>query len=362
MTDVPVWDNSTWAGFEPLSGETKADLCVVGLGGSGLAAVEEALDLGLDVVGVDAGVVAGEAAGRNGGFLLAGMPLFFHEAVERWPARADSVYRLSLEELDRIMGQATARQVGSIRVADSPEELSDIDSELSALKQHGFPVEPYEGPEGAGLLLPADGVCNPMARCRRLASTLSERGARLHEHTRATSIEAGRVVTTNGVVQAPMVVAAVDGRIERVFPELSDRVRTARLEMVATAPIERRSEHAVYTAFGYIYWQQLPTGEIALGGLRHRFAEHSWTMEPGPSQVLQEALDGYLAEMGVDAPVTHRWAGHAAYTPDRAPIYEEVRDGVWAIGGYCGHGNVLGSVYGRAAVRSAASGEQIQLL
>ncbi len=41
-------------------------MCVVGLGGSGLTAVSELLARGARVVGLEAGGVAGGAAGRNG--------------------------------------------------------------------------------------------------------------------------------------------------------------------------------------------------------------------------------------------------------------------------------------------------------
>ncbi|HWT25696.1 MAG TPA: FAD-dependent oxidoreductase, partial [Solirubrobacteraceae bacterium] len=69
---VPVWgDPRAWRTLPPLRGEVEADVCVVGLGGSGLAAVGAALAAGATVAGVDAGPVGGGAAGRNGGFLLA---------------------------------------------------------------------------------------------------------------------------------------------------------------------------------------------------------------------------------------------------------------------------------------------------
>ena len=41
-----------------LQEETRADVCVIGLGGSGLTAIHALLDSGLDVVGLDAGAVA----------------------------------------------------------------------------------------------------------------------------------------------------------------------------------------------------------------------------------------------------------------------------------------------------------------
>src|SRR5947199_40374 len=81
----PVWgDPHDWDNPLPLRGDVRADVCVVGLGGSGLAAVGALLDAGATVVGLDAGPVGGGAAGRNGGFLLAGGSRFHHEAVAEW--------------------------------------------------------------------------------------------------------------------------------------------------------------------------------------------------------------------------------------------------------------------------------------
>jgi glycine/D-amino acid oxidase-like deaminating enzyme len=51
----------------------------------------------------------------------------------------------------------------------------------------------------------------------------------------------------------------------------------------------------------------------------------------------------------VTAPVTHRWAAHAAWTTDLLPIDERVDEGVHVVGGYSGHGNVLGGLLARAA-------------
>ena len=330
---------------------------MVGLGGSGLAAVDEALKAGLDVVGIDAGSVAGEAAGRNGGFLLAGLPLFYHEAVRRWGADAAKVYQQTLDELEVIMTGHSARQVGSIRVAGSEGEVPDISAELVALRDGGFQAEEYEGPEGQGLLLHSDGVCNPMQRCRSMALDLETAGARLFENTRALTWEGGRVETGQGAVSAEHILICVDGRLETMFPDILG-LKTARLEMLATEPVPPMSPYAVYSDFGYNYWQQLPNGSLALGGQRHHHMDESWTTEPGSSEPIQSSLDTYLrSSLGVDADVTHRWAGHAAFTEDRTPVFMEAEPGVFVVGGYSGHGNVLGAVYGRAGVAALISGD-----
>jgi glycine/D-amino acid oxidase-like deaminating enzyme len=59
----------------------------------------------------------------------------------------------------------------------------------------------------------------------------------------------------------------------------------------------------------------------------------------------------------VTAPITHRWAASVSYTPDELPIVREVKPAVWAIGGYSGTGNVVGSLLGRGVARFTMSGD-----
>jgi gamma-glutamylputrescine oxidase len=54
--------------------------------------------------------------------------------------------------------------------------------------------------------------------------------------------------------------------------------------------------------------------------------------------------------------VSHRWAGVVAFTDDLLPVFEELRPGVLAVGAFSGHGNVLGSAAGRAAMTIALGG------
>src|SRR6185312_5764020 len=81
LRNVPVWDDLTWRPLAALNSGVTTDVCVIGLGGSGLTAVSELLALGRRVVGIDAADVAAGAAGRNGGFLLGGTADFHHDAV-----------------------------------------------------------------------------------------------------------------------------------------------------------------------------------------------------------------------------------------------------------------------------------------
>ncbi|HEU4742702.1 MAG TPA: FAD-binding oxidoreductase [Meiothermus sp.] len=363
LPNSPIWDDGTWPGLPELERDFETEVCVVGLGGSGLAAVHELLDLGRKVVGIDAGSIAGGAAGRNGGFLLAGVAKFYHETVRQFGREsARSVYQATLEQIERMIQETpeAIRRVGSLRIAASEEEEQDCLEHYRALQADGFPAERYEGPEGRGLLIPSDGAFNPLRRCRILARQALEKGAWLFEHTPALEISGQEVRTPKARIRCQRVIVAVDGRLERLFPELSGRVRTARLQMLGTAPApEVHFPRPVYTRWGYDYWQQLPDGRLALGGMRDSALEEEWTHALEPSEAIQTRLENLLRSIGVRARVTHRWAASVAYSETGLPILEEVRPDVWVIGAYSGTGNVVGAIWGRAVAR-AVSGENPQ--
>jgi glycine/D-amino acid oxidase-like deaminating enzyme len=356
--NVPIWDDRDWRPLPRLDCTVRADVCVVGLGGSGFAALDELATLGVSAVGVDARSVGAGAAGRNGGFVLAGLAKFFHETVAQYGREtAVAIYRLTAEEIQRQAWELPEiiRLTGSLRLAADEKELADCRKHLAALRENGLAAEPYAGPEGEGILLPTDGVMQPLRRVRALARKLRARQVLLYENSPVRKMVPGSVVTDGGTVLCDRVVVAVDGKLEVIFPELRARVRTARLQMLATAPAPEVSlARPGYWRYGYEYWQQQPDGTVALGGFRDHALESEWTHDAEPTEFIQGLLEKFLREkLRVRAPVTHRWAASVAYTEDGLPVLEELRDKVWAVGAYNGTGNIVGALSARAAARLA---------
>jgi glycine/D-amino acid oxidase-like deaminating enzyme len=361
VLDTPAWDDARWTPLPRLASKIQADVCVIGLGGSGLTCIHALVERGARVVGIDATSVGGGAAGRNGGFLLAGTSEFYHDSVQSLGReRARAIYQLTIDEIERIAAQTPELvfRTGSLRIAGSDEEEKDCERQLEALRADAFPGEHYEGPEGRGLLVPGDASFQPLARCRILATRAVSAGARLFEHSPAVDVRSGYVRTPDGIIECEKVVVAVDGRLEALLPELSSRIRTARLQMLATAPSPEVSlPRPVYSRYGYDYWQQLPDKRIVVGGCRDAFAEDEWTNELITSEALQARLERLLREkIGSTQPITHRWAALVSYSNNEVPVLEEVRPGVIAIGAYSGTGNVVGALYGRIAAELAATG------
>ena len=364
-------DVAAWPGLPRLDQDATADACVVGLGASGLAAARALSERGLSVVGVDAGRVAAGASGRNGGFLLGGPAAFLHRAITAWGEDpAVGLYRQTLAELDRVLDEmpGIARRVGSIRLAGLPGaardgaeerertvELADCAAHAAALREHGFRVESYDGDLGQGLYLPDDAVTNPVARALRSAQALHGR-ARLYEQSPVSAVRPGQVITERGTVYAGLVLVAVDGRLEALLPELAGVVRTARLQMLATAPVPPRLDCAVYCRWGYDYAQQVD-GRLFVGGGRDRFADDEWTWQTEPSEPVQSWIEQVAARFA-DTPVsvTHRWAASVGFTADGRPLIAQIAPGVLACGGYSGTGNLVGPLATRAAVELALDG------
>jgi len=365
-----------WRSRPRLETIERADLCVVGLGGSGLAAIGEAIRRGLSVVGLDAGRVAAGAAGRNGGFLLGGPALAIHQAEVAWGrSEALALYRQTLEEITALadlLGPEVVRRVGSIRLAGLPAASVDEDEvdehaewldcleQKRALTQAGIAVREYHGALGRGLLLPDDAAVNPARRALGLAA-LYAGSARLYENSPVVSVRPGGVDTEAGSVRADLVLVAVDGRLEELLPELKGLVRTARLQMLATDPlpgaVRRRVPRPVYARWGYDYAQCDPSGRLFVGGGRDRFEASEWTTATEPSEPVQrwiEAVAGRFAGQAVA--VSHRWGASVGFTPDARPLIGFVRPGVLACGGYNGTGNLVGPIAARAALALALDG------
>lgn len=384
MTNAPpvaastvAWDADpalpVWEGFPVLDGTVSADACVVGLGGSGLAAVEELVDRGLSVIGIDAGRVAAGAAGRNGGILSAGGALLRAGAAPLSPDLRHDLYRACLAELDRLaeqLGDEVIKPVGTLRlaglpgepaddaeVADRTRELADVHAEAAVLRSWGVGIEDYDGELGCGFYNPDTAGMNPVRRAYGLALRLASR-ARLFEHTAATAVHAGGVETHRGRIRARIVIVAVDGKLPQLVPQLASVARTVRLQMLATAPVApRRLPCPTSFRNGYEWAQQDEAGRLFVGGGRDRFLEQEFTTDDEPTAPVQAWIATVAARLAAQpVTVTHRWAASVSYTEDLRASVVLLDEGVAACGGYNGSGNLVGPVAARAAVAFAVDG------
>ncbi len=363
---VPYWLDEPYTARPALEGDVVADVCVVGGGIGGLSTVWRLLDAGLRPLLVEAREIASGASGRNGGFFIAGAAPMYHAGRARWGReRAVAIQRATLDGQRDILALAEEigarehfRLDGMLRLAIDAEEADDVRAHQAALAEDGFAgdlVEPddlpdvLQRPDRLGLFLPGDGAVHPVRWLRALAAAAEARGATLAEHTRVLGppeIDGEGVVVRaeRATVRADRAIVAMDGGLAALVPA-AGAVRSRRLNMVATAPeAERRLPVCVYARYGYEYAQQLPGGEVTLGGFSDLDGPASWTDAEEVSAPVQGHLQAYLRdELGVRAPITHRWVGVVGYAEDPLPHCGAVpgTDGrVLALGGYNGTGHV----------------------
>jgi gamma-glutamylputrescine oxidase len=96
---------------------------------------------------------------------------------------------------------------------------------------------------------------------------------------------------------------------------------------------------------------------------RHPLESEVTTSEETTPRIQGALVDFVEQILGRRPNVTHRWAGVFGLVPDLMPVVGAVpgRDGLWAAGGYSGHGNVLGLMCGDL-VAKAIMGDHHPLL
>ena len=384
---LPLWHDEPYDERAPLTGEHETDVLVIGAGIAGLSCAWHLAERGVACTVVEARTAASGASGRNGGFLVAGAAPAHQDAVRAFGHEvAIGIYRATLASEQRIYeiaGEIGASEhfarVGCLRVTWEPAEVAHARVQYDAMRADGLPAEWVDEadlppivrrPGRVGVFSPPDATMQPARWVRAFSRACEQRGVRIFERSAVPEPLAGRgaggfaVSAGEGRVHAQRVVVAADGALPQLVPYYAPAVRTKRLHMIATAPIaERVVPCAIGARWGYEYFQQRPDGRIAVGGFSDRDGEgaaDSYTTVEAPSPEIHARIERFLRDdLGVGAPVTHRWVGMVGYSRDERPFAGAVpgHDGLFVAGGYNGTGNLNGFTAGRIVGELLATGE-----
>ena len=347
----------------PLSG--RPDVEVVGGGVTGCSCALTLAHGGLRVRLHEARTVASGASGRNGGFALRGGAMAYDSARE-WLGGdvAAEYWRLTEAYVDRMgeLGGDAFRRTGSLRLAGE-DEREELRAEYEALREDGFAAEwrdelpaPLAGRFPGALFHPGDAVLQPARLVRGLAVAAEEAGVEIREHDRVEELDS---------LEADTIVVATDGYPSGLLGELEGLIIPTRGQMLATEPLpEVLFPLPHYGRHGLDYWHQDPDGRLIVGGFRDADMAAEFTAIEETTPRIQGALDDFVeALLGRRPAITHRWSGVFGLVPDLLPVVGPVpgRSGLWAAGGYSGHGNVLGLMCGDL-VAKAIAGDRHPLL
>jgi len=83
-------------------------------------------------------------------------------------------------------------------------------------------------------------------------------------------------------------------------------------------------------------------GRVVVGGWRDTAASREIGEDETPTAEIQRHLDAFLREHGIDAAVTHRWAGTMGFSHDALPYVGQTGPRLFVCGGFTGHGMAFG--------------------
>lgn len=358
-----------------LSGETDADVAIVG---GGIAGVSTALHLarrGIRAVVVEAQSVGSGASGRNGGQVLAGFSAGLDGIVRRngmAAARALWAESVAAVELVRsLAGPQCDLQNGAVTVAIKPRHLSSFYEEARWLEgefgYQGLEIWDKEvtrsivrSPKYCGGLFDAAALhLNPLAFVRHLAELATAAGAALYEGSAVLRIDTEgpvkKIMTARGSVTARHVVLAANASLNGLYPWAARRIMPVASSVIATEPLPPEKLHDCLTRPLAVcdanivldYFRPTGDGRLVFGGL----ANYSGRPPANVAGVLGARLRSVFPQLA-DVRISHGWSGMIDISLNREPLIGEISPGVHLAQGFSGHGVALAA---RAGERIAAA-------
>jgi gamma-glutamylputrescine oxidase len=354
-----------------LTGERRAQVCVVGAGFTGLSAALELAERGHEVVVLEAARVGWGASGRNGGQIVNGLNAGLDTIARRYGADTAALVASVVQEGGQIIRDRVARygiacdlKDGNLFAALTPAHLRGLEAKQALWRRHGHDnfelldaagvrrhvaTDVYAG----GLLDRTGGHMHPLNLALGQAAALERRGGVIHEGSAVTGVEAldGAPVvrTAAGAVRAEAVILAGNAYLGAVVPEIADRVMPFSTQMIATEPLGSRaaallpSDVAVEDVrYVLDYYRRSADGRLLWGG----GTVYGGTDPADIRAKLVPNLRRVFPALG-DVRVDFAWSGNCAISFSRVPQLGRIGRAVYFAQGYSGHGVVGSHLFGR---------------
>ena len=338
---MSLWLDGVQRAYPRLDGDAEADVAIVGGGIAGVATAYFLAKAGARPIVLEARGVAEAASGRNAGFLLAGVAENFVAATRRYgAANALRIWKLTRRTQDLVRRLVAEHEIdcelrwnGSDQIAGDEEEWTEVEESARLLSEQGASVS-IDAP-AKRVTHAEDGELHPVRWVRGLATAAVRLGARIHEDTTVRAAWDGELRTDNGTVRAGALVLCTNAYTAHLGPS---RIRPVRGQMLATAPTTPVFARPAYAKRGYQYWRQRADGRVLVGGWRDTAVDEEVGEEERTTATVQGHLEAFLQEHGIDAPITHRWAGTMGFSHDALPYVGHTGPRLFVCGGFTGHG------------------------
>lgn len=348
--------------FEPLRGETKADVCIIGGGFTGLSAALHLAEAGYDVALVEAHRVGFGASGRNGGQLGSGQRVG-QESLEKLVGKDDAfkLWEQAEAAKDLVKSLIERHKIdchlkpGVAHTCFSAGEMAEEHHHARHLEErYGYGEIEMLDAEAMRALVPSPTYhggtldmgaahLHPLAYALGLARAATVAGARIFERSEVHHIQRGAkpvVQTDRGRVVADHVILACNGYLGGLDRKVAARVMPINNFIIATEPLGddaakvlTRDIAVADSKFVVNYYRLSHDGRLLFGGgesYGYKFPRDITATVRKPMLEIYPHLR--------DAKIDYAWGGTLAITMRRMPYLARVETNILTASGYSGHG------------------------
>ena len=365
------------APFPELRGATRADVCIIGGGYTGLSAALHLAQRGMDVVLLEAHRVGFGASGRNGGQVGSGQRLEQDE-LEKLVGldRARQLWALSEEAKGMVKSLVREHAMpctfhnGIAHACWSESEVAHSRAHAEKMaRDYGYTAIETLDRDAFQAIVPSPvykggdidrdaGHVHPLNYAIGLAKAATAAGARIHEGAHVHHIQHGAkpvVQTGKGRVECDHVILACNGYLGGLDDHVAARVMPINNFIIATEPLGdhaagvlRENVAVADTKFVVNYWRLSDDNRLLFGGgesYGYRFPDIVRTVRKPMLEVYP-----HLKDLRID----YAWGGTLAITMNRMPCFARVKPNVLSASGYSGHGVAMATLAGRLLAEATA--------
>ncbi|HUR79622.1 MAG TPA: FAD-dependent oxidoreductase [Thermoanaerobaculia bacterium] len=339
--------------YEPLRGDVRADVVIVGAGITGITAALLLAEKGRSVVVIEKDIVTAGETGNTTAHITEAIDARYHYIKRHWSMEEARLVaeasRAALEKIAELVQRFSIdcrfKRVPGYLYTEKRKYVAELKNEAVAAREAGLDAQyvdqvplPFET-RGA-VLWPNQAQFHPRQYVNALAKQAVAAGAQIFENTFATRVDKGVVETEHGTVTAEHVFMATNVPIGG-FTHV--HVKGSAYRSYAMAFVENGAHPDglfwdTADPYHYTRWQETDQGTfLIVGGEDHRVGEEENT------DACFDRVAAYTREYFGEHAERFRWSGQIIEPHGGLPLIGGSKD-VYVSTGYSGQGMTFGTV------------------